>query len=215
MAPKALELPPPERLVDVIADQVTKLRKERGITAQRLADELNKVGVDWTRDTVTKFETRRRGSIDVTELFALALVLNVPPTLLIVPSDAETVPVVPIDNVSAYRMLLWLLGEYPLPDYGGGGHWLNAGVPIRLVRRYRDAEMSVANALSGLADADYLAAKDLDAGPIRDRNAQLLTTGLQQLRQVRAEMKGYGIPLPQLPDALLAQLVARDITWED
>jgi transcriptional regulator with XRE-family HTH domain len=214
VAPRARKLPSPERLVDVIADQVTTLRKERGITAQRLADELNKLGVDWTRDTVTKFETRRRGSIDVAELFALALVLNVPPTLLIVPSDAETVPIVPVDNVSAYRALLWLLGEYPLLEHGSG-RWLDAGVPIRLVRRYRDAEMSVANAMSGLDDADYLAAKDLEAGPIRDRNTQLLTTGLQQIRQVRGEMSGYGIPPPRLPDALLEQLAARNITWED
>jgi transcriptional regulator with XRE-family HTH domain len=215
MAPRRRELPPPDRLVDVIADQVTTLRKERGITAQRLADELNKCGVDWTRDTVTKFETRRRGSLDVTELFALALVLNVPPPLLVVPTSAESVPVVPIDNVSAYRMLLWLLGEYPLLEHGGG-RWFDAGVPIRLVHRHRDAEMSVANALSMLDDADYHEAAGRGAPQdIRDRATPLLTTGLQQLRQVRAEMTGYGIPLPQLPEALLKQLATREIGWEN
>jgi transcriptional regulator with XRE-family HTH domain len=199
----------------VIADQVRTLRKERGVTAQRLADLLNEVGVEWTRDTVTKFETRRRGSLDVTELFALALVLNVPPPLLIVPIDAESVPVVPVDNFSAYRTTLWLLGEFPLLD-ARGGRWLDAGLPIRLVRRYRDAEMSVANALSMLDDADYFEATGRGAPQnIRDRATPLLTTGLQQLRQVRAEMTGYGIPLPRMPEALLKQLATREIGWEN
>jgi transcriptional regulator with XRE-family HTH domain len=199
----------------VIADQVTTLRKDRGITAQRLADELNKLGVDWTRDTVTKFETRRRGSLDVTELFALALVLNVPPPLLVVPMGAESVPVVPIDTLPAYRTWLWLLGDYPLID-AGGGHWLNAGLPIRLIRRHRDAEMSVANAVSMLDDADYFDAAGRGAPQdIRDRATPLLTTGVQQLGQVRAEMRGWGMPPPQLPDALIKSLAARDITWED
>jgi transcriptional regulator with XRE-family HTH domain len=208
-------LPPPKRLVDVIAEQVTTLRKERGITAQRLADELNKLGVEWTRDTVTKFETRRRGSIDVTELFALALVLNVPPQLLLVPIDAETVPLVPIDNVSAYRTWLWLLGEHPITDVGGG-HWLDAGVPVRLVRRHFDAERNVGNALQSLDSADYLAAQGHDVQHLRDTNSHLLTTGLQQLRQVRAEMRGRGMPPPQLaPVEFIEALAARDITWED
>jgi transcriptional regulator with XRE-family HTH domain len=214
MAPNRRELPPPQRLVDVIAEQVTTLRKKRGVTAQRLADDLNKLGIDWTRDTVTKFETRRRGSIDVTELFALALVLNVPPPLLIIPIDAKTVPVIPDDNVSAYRTWLWLLGEHPITDTGGG-HWLDAGLPVRLVHRHFDAERNVGNALSGLDDGDYLAAQGLDAQLIRDRSRKQLTEGVLELRQVRAEMRGWGMPPPQLLDEVIKALAARDISWED
>jgi transcriptional regulator with XRE-family HTH domain len=208
-------LPPPKRLVDVIAEQVTTLRKERGITAQRLADELNKLGVEWTRDTVTKFETRRRGSIDVTELFALALVLNVPPPLLLVPIDAESVPVVPIDNVSAYRTWLWLLGEHPLID-AGGGRWSDASLPVRLVRRHFDAEREVGNALQRLDDIDHFAAQGHDVQHTRDAVSHLLTAGVQQLRQVRAEMRGREMHPPQLaPVEFIEALAARDITWED
>lgn len=72
-----------------IAARVQELRKGRGWSAQRLADELRKVGIPWDRSVVANFETGRRASIGVDEMLALAYVLEVAPVHLVVPPDTD------------------------------------------------------------------------------------------------------------------------------
>lgn len=82
----------PETLAphQVIAERVRDLRKGRGWSAERLAEEMAAVGIPWTRAVVTKLETKRRPGVSIEEVFALAYVLSVAPIHLMVPPlDAE------------------------------------------------------------------------------------------------------------------------------
>lgn len=83
---------PPERPLrphDVIASRVRELRQKRGWSAKHLADELQKVGLAWDRSIVANFEHRRRETVSVEELLALAYVFSVAPLNLMVPIVAD------------------------------------------------------------------------------------------------------------------------------
>lgn len=67
----------------LIASRVRTLRSARQWTAQRLADEMNHVGIDWNRGVVSKLETGRRESVTVDELLGLAAALAVAPSALL------------------------------------------------------------------------------------------------------------------------------------
>lgn len=80
---------------DVIAERVRELRGKRGWSAKHLADELQRIGVPWDRSIVANFESRRRATCSVEELFALAYVFSVAPLHLMV-------PIVPDDDDDAH-----------------------------------------------------------------------------------------------------------------
>lgn len=85
----------PVAVRDVIADRVRNLREARGWSQQRLADELTDVtGERVGRTTVTTIEGRGRAkSINVDDLHALALALDVSPVDLVCPvaDDARVI----------------------------------------------------------------------------------------------------------------------------
>ncbi|MBG0560122.1 FxSxx-COOH system tetratricopeptide repeat protein [Actinoplanes aureus] len=72
----------------VIADQVKRLRVERGWSARQLAEECVRAGApSLTRATIAKIESRVRKSVTAHELATLARVLGVRPTDLSSPTD--------------------------------------------------------------------------------------------------------------------------------
>lgn len=92
-----------------IAQQMRHLRKTLGWSAERLSEELRKVGTPLDRSAIAKMESAAdRGqamrSISVEELLSLALVLGVAPVHLLVP---------PTDDGSAMRA--WVRGDAPMP----------------------------------------------------------------------------------------------------
>lgn len=111
-----------DRPTQVIAKRVRQARARHGLTAQQLAEKLTTAGVPWTRATVTKVETGRRESITVTELLALARVLDVAPLHLLVPVDGRPYDderrylVTPNEAQPVYRVREWIRGETPLSD---------------------------------------------------------------------------------------------------
>lgn len=99
-----------------IADRVRALRTARRWTAQRLADEMTQVGVEWNRGVVTKLENGHRESVTVAELFALADVFDVSPLSLLLPREASIdYQVTPKVSASAAKVGHWLIGLRPLP----------------------------------------------------------------------------------------------------
>jgi len=98
----------------VIAQRVRQLRDGRGWSAERLAQEMTSAGVPWTRIVVTKLETRRRPSISVEELLALAYALGVAPVDLLVPGDADEEPydVTPTVTEPAAAVREWIAGGF-------------------------------------------------------------------------------------------------------
>jgi transcriptional regulator with XRE-family HTH domain len=110
----------------VIAKRVRELRARRGWSAQRLADELNAVGVSWDRSIVANLENGRRQTVSVEEWLALSYVLDVAPINLLVPvRDNRSFAVVPeprIDDEHARDGVVlagdarqWVVGKEPLP----------------------------------------------------------------------------------------------------
>lgn len=101
-----------------IAARVREVRTKRGWSGADLARELRAAGVPWERAMVAKLETGRRRSITVTELLALALVLNVAPVHLLVPPDESNAPyqVTPKATAPYWRVRGWIRGLFLLPQ---------------------------------------------------------------------------------------------------
>lgn len=93
----------------VVVERVKELRKRRGWSAQKLAEEMAGVGVPWERMVVTKLENGRRASLTVEELLALAYVLDVAPLHLLVP------PVDDGDKAGPFYKIVPSLG-FPIRD---------------------------------------------------------------------------------------------------
>jgi hypothetical protein len=103
----------------VIAERVRQLMKRKDWTAQRLVDELAKVGIEWTRlivaNLLVKKSDRRRRYVTVDELLALAKVLDVAPIDLMLPVDlAARYAITPTTAVQASVARSWIRGQIPL-----------------------------------------------------------------------------------------------------
>jgi transcriptional regulator with XRE-family HTH domain len=97
--------------------EVTRLRlaKTPRWSAERLAEEMTKVGVPWTRSTVNNLESGRRKHIAVHEVLALAYVLDVrTPLDLLAPEDAERVWVTPLAETYPDTVRRWFAGQLGL-----------------------------------------------------------------------------------------------------
>lgn len=112
----------PEPITLHIAKRVAEHRKAAGLTQSELAERVAALGPEWGRTTVAKLESGGRKSVTVQELFALALVFDVPPvSLLADPRSTERVPVAEGLDVEPWPALLWLIGFADLgstPDKG-------------------------------------------------------------------------------------------------
>jgi transcriptional regulator with XRE-family HTH domain len=98
------------------------LRDGRGWSAQRLAEEMTKVGIPWDRSIVANIENGRRASVSVEELLALAYVLSVAPVHLVIPpvdaDDSDRTPyrIVPSSEWTSTPSVAraWIRGQTPL-----------------------------------------------------------------------------------------------------
>ena len=112
---------PPLTPHKVIAARMRQLRTGRGWSAQRLSEEMSKVGVPWDRSIVANLESGRRRTVSVEEMLALAYVLSVAPVHLVVPpvgqDDKTPYAVVPnsgeIPNPPPDTVRGWIRGHAP------------------------------------------------------------------------------------------------------
>lgn len=96
--------------------RIKELRQRHGWSAERLAEEMKRVGFPWGRQTVTKLENDSRASISVQEMFALAYVLDVAPVHLVVPVEDVTYAPLPGQNMHPQYVRAWIRGERPLGE---------------------------------------------------------------------------------------------------
>ena len=111
--------PEPKRPHRVIAERVRELRKRRGMTAARLAEEMTQAGVKWDRTIVTNLENGRRSAVSVEEALTLAYVLDVAPVHLIVPLSPDGWYAVTPDEYRTRndRVRAWIRGAYALEGH--------------------------------------------------------------------------------------------------
>lgn len=97
-----------------IAGRVRALRRVRNWSAQKLAEAMTEVSVEWNRGVVTKLENGHRESVSVVEWLALAYVLNVSPLSLVTPqNDQLTVQVTPTVTMTGEGLGQWIAGLEP------------------------------------------------------------------------------------------------------
>lgn len=98
-----------------IMAEVKRRRQAKDWSAGRLAEEMVKVGVPWTRDLVVNLENGRRKRLAVHELMALAFVLDAetPVDLLTPPESRHGKPVLVVPGVFTDHTTLraWCMGK--------------------------------------------------------------------------------------------------------
>lgn len=95
--------------VAVVKERVKELRKAKGLTAAELGEAMAAQGAPWDRSIVANFENGRRATLSVAELFALAIVLDVPPLLLMTPPEGRVL-VAPDISLDAVGLVSWMDG---------------------------------------------------------------------------------------------------------
>lgn len=205
--------PTAEAITAVVAERVIALRRTAGLNQEQLAERMAARGVPWKRSTVVNLEARApdnrgksagRDAVTVQELFALALVLDVPPMMLL--ADPRHVDQVPVTQgtpdgddlvVPAWEALLWLAGtgtidKSDLDNYRNSAWLVQAGWGIvesvaelrKQERRHPDPEK---------------AAKSRQRDDDRHRDAlAVITTCIDRIRAA-------GAPLPPMPLDFLSQ----------
>jgi transcriptional regulator with XRE-family HTH domain len=191
-------------LSDVVADQVVRLRRQRGMTREELAERCIGLGAaGLTTAALGNIETGRRGKdglrrreVTVDELTTLARALGVPPLLLVLPvGHSAEVEVTPGATVPTWSAAQWFSGEtgFPVPlmplgpvsaetglarSYVSGPEWTweQGAAPLVLYRRH------------GELVRQWFDGEDRE-------DAQ------RELHSVREELRRHGLVLPSLaPD---------------
>jgi transcriptional regulator with XRE-family HTH domain len=106
------------------------------LTAVELAERTKDLGYPVNRVAISKIEANlRSGKLDVAELLALAVALEIPPVLLLLPTYPDgSVDVLPRMTAATLKAREWLCGDaaIPVPNEGKGGWpvvtWMNTGV---------------------------------------------------------------------------------------
>jgi transcriptional regulator with XRE-family HTH domain len=98
-----------------VAENVRVIRDRRGLSQQQLAARLAELGRPMQASTVAKIEVGDR-RVDVDDLAALAVALNVPVARLLLPdvSEDEEVYVVPAYSVPMWSAWQWAVGQHSL-----------------------------------------------------------------------------------------------------
>ncbi|MGW8953026.1 helix-turn-helix domain-containing protein [Streptomyces sp. NPDC055709] len=121
-----IELGPNGRAV---AANVKRLRTARGMSLRALSEALSEVGRGLSQDAINKIENGAKSDakqvrrVDVDDLVALAAVLRVNPSALLLPptdDPAETVDITGVGPVSADRAWDWIDGELPVEQIKPG-----------------------------------------------------------------------------------------------
>jgi transcriptional regulator with XRE-family HTH domain len=102
--------------VESVAVRLSEVRKRKDMSAAEVGRRMTEQGVKWDRFTVANLENGKRQNITLTELLALACVLDVSPLSLILPlDDAQPYQVTPARELATGRVRPWLRGIVPLP----------------------------------------------------------------------------------------------------
>ncbi len=169
----------------VVAANVRHWRVKRALDQKGLADRLAGVGWNVDRTAITKIESGDR-KVSVDDLALLAVALNVPLTVLLIPIGGGDVTATPdgrSKTVNRWWWFEWMIGNEPLPGRGPdtfGGEWRSGAEPLWLYERVRRAQRETATR------------HDLGAEPAEWLDA------LRELVDAVADMEAAGLPAHDL-----------------
>lgn len=198
----------------MVAQEVQRVRGERGMSAQKLADATAELGLPIARSVIANLESGRRETVTLPELVVLARALGVPPLLLVFPVGRhETVDTLPGGPADTLQALDWFIGQarFPSPyvgqgdrDPGTGLHewyvdseegWEEGAAALRLFAEHARAVSEWEGAPSAVRrtiprDDEAAFAELLDQRRGRAEDA---------IQRARAEMRRRGLQPPALP----------------
>ncbi|MGW1996181.1 helix-turn-helix domain-containing protein [Embleya sp. NPDC001921] len=198
-------------LTRLIAGEVRRIRKEMGMSAQRLADRCAELGYPVPRNVIANLESGRKESVSVAELLVVAEALEVPPVLLLFPvGHAHGTHRAPArDREPLMGAVRWFTGEQgERTDLWACDPYYENARPLRLYREHevavrlaRDSEQRALSEEHRATQADSQAdrAAALQAADFQKhvRDAQL-----ERIRRIRAFLHHEGLLLPPMPKQL-------------
>lgn len=134
-----------EPVTGSIGERVAAVRKRRGLSQRALSARLEELGHKIAPSGIAKIESddpaARRG-VDVDDLVALAVALNVSPARLLLPDSAgdEEVALTPARSAPAWAAWAWAEGRAPLPTRSLEEE-LNTDEEVRAYELERPAEL--------------------------------------------------------------------------
>ena len=187
----------PARLTRVIAREITRHRKARGMSVQALSEAVEALGVTIQRPVLSNLENGRRHTISVAEWLVIAAALGIPPAQLLAPAGFEDeLEVLPGVTVPTYDALLWLRGTENLQALGRGGEddfaeWLYA---------YEEAEHGIHDLLDLHREAQQAGLVPGAPGYAEYRRHREAVE--KRVLRDREDLRGSGRTPPPLPSEL-------------
>jgi transcriptional regulator with XRE-family HTH domain len=207
-----------EQLTRVIAGEIRRYRHERGVSAQKLANECKRLGFPIPRNVLANLEHGRRETVSVAQLLVLAAALRIPPVLLVVPvARQESLEMLPGMETPTWHAALWWRGDLVLEDLGEG-LVLVPGIAQRTAVDWVEAHQDLVERWSAADRIARDAAHDMHTGSpseqdlsrkVFDFERENLDHFTSDLVKMRAEMRDRGLTPPALPQELPA--LAHDI----
>lgn len=203
-----------EPITRLLAQRVKQLREQAGMNQAELAERMSELRPNWSRSTVVKLETFKRQEVSIGDFLALAVVLGVPPPMLLAdPRHVETVSFATDMEAPAWAVVKWMIGLARLMPKDGRSSADADGAATLLIHD----GWALAGAIAEVERDDYVSfAGDDPVDP--DHLASLRK--LEELRhkaalnQIRGRMRRIldaGAPLPPIPDYVLQRAKELDI----
>ena len=206
---------------EVVAQRLKQLRRARGWSAQRLAEECARLGAPHlSASVIANIETgrkdsagKRRREVTVEELLIFSYALNAPTVALLVPFTSEQMQITPNVTASPDAALGWLLGGEPLllPDgtVRDRETWSKHEVAIRQYRHVWSIFDEIYE-LWGLIDESTTPPAPDDLGDDQAAELEAFRHNLEERVHVLARsllgLRDGDLPLPAVPTRLLRDL---------
>lgn len=198
-----------------IGESVARWRGRRKLSAQRLAERCNKLGMpSLTRTVITKLENGRKESVSTAELAILATALDVPPVILMFPiGERDTVDVTPGWERDPLDAIYWFSG-LSAELYGQATENGSALDFFIMHRRIVDAVLGQHGIWQGLQGrwlppisaikVKKVTLEDFGLPPLpeEERLVREMQQNLSYLRTIRDAIRKLGLNPPSLPPEL-------------
>lgn len=191
----------------VLARRVKEVRGRR--SQEWLAQTVTALGHPMHQTAIAKIEAGDR-KVTVDEMLLLAVALEIPPSLLLVPVESDDdMAVTPTMNVYPWRVWEWLRGEEPLPGRDTPT-WYDNATPAHLYADVKEAQKSANTARTDVKAAEY----EGDEIAVRDAKRRHVSA-LTSLQNALKEMEQIGYPTARLIGAFRDDLVRLGIRQEE
>jgi transcriptional regulator with XRE-family HTH domain len=199
------------RMTTDIGRRIAHYRKQRGITAQALADRCAELGMPIGRGIISKLESGIREHISLPELLVIARALSMAPVQLMVPVGLEdNTEILPGRSARTWDVAMWITGERDYPGYAdqdpAGVTYIGPQPEMGLFRQHETllSEWHAASyALPKIQESEADFWFDPDGLPVtEDGLKRAIALVRASLPAIRVQIRERGLVPPPLPRGL-------------